>query len=139
MPERQRTLDSLLRTICNHIHYSFTLFDGEMNILHSAAWPISNAELYGKVFLNQLEISTDMEQLIYKQVDGHELYYSFSQLPLNQTSARVLVILSEYGPIDKEITKQVIEIIRLFANIWGKRQQKMIHLNWFKPLSTTKQ
>ncbi|MDL2218540.1 PucR family transcriptional regulator ligand-binding domain-containing protein [Christensenellaceae bacterium OttesenSCG-928-M15] len=121
LEDNRRTADNLLRILSNYVHASIALYDRDLNMLNSAPWPNARQNVFREEgFLNNLPVPNKKLSSQFTAADGTEIYYAFVRTPIRDIDARYLAILSEYGPIDEKLIQEMVDILRLYFNIWGK-------------------
>ena len=116
LPERQRTLDSVLRLLSDRFRCSFLLLDREGKERGFAAWPMAANEL-AQHFRQQVEDSSQpLEVLSWKETQV-SLYHSCFDAGV--TRGMQLYAVDEGGTMQPPMFQQAAEVIQMFGSIWS--------------------
>lgn len=116
----QRSMDTILRMVSDRCRCSIYVLNNQYQLLNEASWPRNpNIKFH------------DFKQLLHRQFEQQividdQLFYVYCEeiKDFNQPSLPI-VIVKENVPIEMEYVHQILEIVQLFINIWGKGHGKV--------------
>lgn len=121
MDDRLRTMENLLRILSNYMHASIALYDNDRNILQSVCWPNARQGVFREAAFAGWPSALDVQASGgFTAADGVLIHYSLLRTTIKNADARYMAILSEYGPVDEKLFQPILDILRLYVNIWGK-------------------
>lgn len=116
LPKHQRSMDSVLRMLSDRTHLSLYLCDERFALLNEATWP-KKANLQFQDIEADARIQTMPSCCIEKE---ERRFYLQKQRIQDEHHTMRLIGAKESMEIDKEVMKQVQEVISLFINIWSQ-------------------
>lgn len=130
LPPHQRSMDTLLRMLSDHVHASFYLLDTTNHILNDAAWPKLGNVDFADIPMD-FHIASEHNKSTYLVLNQHEFYGNRLRIQ-NAAQAIYLLVLKEREPLDSMMLSQLQEIVQLFVNIWSQshgavRNEELIH------------
>lgn len=115
LPPHQRSMDTILRMVSDRSRCSIYVLNSQYQLINEASWPkIPNVAF------------SDVQHMLHQQgeqvmkIHG-QLFYMYCEKIEDQNQPSLpIVILKEGAPIVFDIVHQILEIVQLFINIWGK-------------------
>ncbi|MEZ3488190.1 MAG: PucR family transcriptional regulator [Lachnospiraceae bacterium] len=111
LPSHLRSVNTLLQMLSDRTSSSLVLCDSSMRILNLAAWPRS------------------LEDAVKQGVEACGFLpggtWSRHTLCLGKGETMELLLLKEGDPFDEMLTRQIIDVVRLGVNIWGRRHSEV--------------
>lgn len=120
MPERQRTVDSVLRILSDRLRCSFCLFNREGEIQGLASWPMASKDIFQMVF-EELKGQGYSKKKDVTAMEIEERKFHVYRKKFDTTGRKRLEIfaLDEGGRLDGYGMEQVVEVLQMFGNIWS--------------------
>lgn len=128
----QRTLANVLRMLSDRMRCSMVLCDTQYRMLDKAPWPMMASE-YLKNVLDAYQSGFSHESSEMRLRNGKVLNVACLQITTDRQTLFQLVFQSE-KKIDTEQMKQSIEVIRLFFNIWSKKNGNLENLELIRSI-----
>ena len=119
LPERLRTIRSLLQIISDRFRCSFFLFSQKGELLSEGQWPWSAGWNYGEIiryFLKDPDKATEMSRAK-MYIDKKDVFVTYSPVTPESSSRLHLFVIDEQESISHEQVLQAAELISLFMNI----------------------
>lgn len=119
LPERQRSMDTVLRMLRDRLTCSFFLLDSRLSVLNMAYWPsvghISAAEILDFYQGNVNSIPREPEVVRVPR----EFCVCVGEIKNEEILPMYLLCAKENGVLTREIFRQAAEVVQLFVNIWS--------------------
>ncbi len=120
MPERQRTVDSVLRILSDRLRCSFCLFNREGEIQGLASWPMASKDIFlmafeemkGQGYSKKKDVNTI-------DIEGRTFHIYRKKFDTNGQKRLEVFALDESGRLDIYGMEQVVEVLQMFGNIWS--------------------
>lgn len=119
LPERLRTIRSLLQIISDRFRCSFFLFSQKGELLSEGQWPWSAGWNFGEIiryFLKDPDKATEMSRAK-MYIDKKDVFVTYSPVTPESSSRLHLFVIDEQESISHEQVLQAAELISLFMNI----------------------
>ncbi len=123
LPEHQRTVNTVIKMLSDHLSASVILCDSGFHVLNLVSWPRGLEEAV-KEGVESLETYPEKgEDAACAFLPDCRLY----RLPVDPETQRSmeLLILKEGTPLSRMVLEQAAEVIRLGSIIWGKRHEEI--------------
>lgn len=119
LPERLRTIRSLLQIISDRFRCSFFLFNQKGELLSEGQWPWSAGWSHSEIvkyFLDRPDKAMELSKTR-MCIDKKDVYVTYSQVAPEHGSRLHLFVIDEQESITHEQVSQAAELIALFMNI----------------------
>lgn len=119
LPERLRTIRSLLQIISDRFHCSFILFNQKGELISEGQWPWSAGWNYNELvqyFLDFPEKAMSMSHTK-MHIDKKDVFVTYSIVTPEHKTQLHLFVIDEQKSITHEQTSQAAELIALFMSI----------------------
>ena len=119
LPERLRTIRSLLQIISDRFHCSFVLFNQKGELISEGQWPWSAGWNYSELvqyFLDFPDKAMSMSQTK-MHIDKKDVFVTYSIVTPEHKTQLHLFVIDEQKSITHEQTSQAAELIALFMSI----------------------
>lgn len=134
LPENKRSTDFLLEKISDYGKYSILLLDKDFKVLNQSISMEINSEtlMHLKKTITNKKISLPLlnnkgnKKVIIDKDTAY--YYTILRAPLKNNLIHYITIISKNTIVDHLSEQQIIKVIRLYFNIWGKVQLETAHL-----------
>ena len=117
---QNRSMNSVLRLLSDHLHCTLLLADRYFESKASATWPVSNEWNFQQV-LDAIQASRFLTQQAVEMTFGGKTAIVWN-LPVRakQRHDVHLIVLDEQGTQTHENLRQAAEVVELFLNIWSR-------------------
>lgn len=117
LPERLRTISSILRMLSDRIHASVILTDDSWHILNMNAWP-QNIGAALEENQHMLDSYAGSVSQPFAPIAGSRIYH-FSFRP-DEGAAMHLFLIREGVELNQRLQEQTVDLVRISVNIWGR-------------------
>lgn len=121
LPDRHRTISTVMRMLSDRLRYSLLLTDKNMNPLAEAAWPMSMKWNYSQllnVFTATIAHSHDKNTFGYDH-DGNDVLVTHVPILSKKQNDMHLFAITNEKPDESSLT-QAAELIHLYVNFWSR-------------------
>lgn len=121
LPDRQRTIDTVLRMLSDRLHCTLLLCNQMYDLQTSAAWPIAVRWDYQEI-LERIKNSPTLlpGQKLTLKVNDLTICIAKSCVIVDHQHILDLFTIEETGKISESDLAQATEVIQIFLNIWKK-------------------
>lgn len=125
LPAEQRSTDTLLRMLSNHLQASVILTDYKKSINNIAYWPQSLSAILGRELKKHIPKITG-DQMVKISLGDGEGYLQHCPTLLESKDGFGLYIFKHNEPLQREVLWQASELVQLYSHIWNKDLGKFV-------------
>lgn len=120
LPERQRTITTVLRMLSDRLRCSLLLTDNRMQQKGEAAWPMSSSWDYGRLLeeFRQLPSPAGRDGVTTMELNGRTVYVHYRTVYSESFPDLSLFLIDESMELTEYHVQQSVELIQLFISIW---------------------
>ncbi len=127
---QQRSIDSLLRIISDHLQLTVIIIDRAWRLLNYASWPV----MLERDILTLLDAVLNTEEKSHSVIgkSGEKQYFQRGRVKDNSALYQNLIVIGAEEPISQEIVRQIEEAVSLFLKMWNERKDNLGVLDFIR-------